>query len=338
MADSTLAAIQKKVRRLTRSPSEAQLTTTELNEYINVALLFDFPQHNRLFSLRKTLTFYTQPGVDVYRTNTTDVNDPLYDFQNRYITVHPGAYISGLAAFYTQERDVFFGNYPMVTSVVDTALRGNGTTGPFSGTLTSAFALQNSVIFTALNAAGTAMILIDYPQDNVIGYLGIPNQTDILVNPYGTISYETGAYSFDFPQNTDNSSTNIIYSEAQYYKRGLPTSMLYFDNSFTLRPVPDKAYPVQIQVDATPTELLSSSQSPQIHQWFQFIAYLAAKKIFEDRMDMDSVQMIMPEFMKQMNLVLRTSIDTQANERTVTIYTQGKNYGWGWNNWGNWPF
>lgn len=114
--------------------------------------------------------------------------------------------------------------------------------------------------------------------------------------------------------------------------------MLYYDNQFTLRPVPDKTYAIQVEADIRPTELLMTGQIPQLEQWWQFIAYGASKKIFEDRMDMDSVQMIMPEYRNQMNFVNRTSLTQQANERTTTIYTQGKNYGWGWNYSSNFPF
>jgi uncharacterized HAD superfamily protein len=79
---------------------------------------------------------------------------------------------------------------------------------------------------------------------------------------------------------------------------------------------------------------------PQLEQWWQYIAYGTAKKIFEDRMDLDSVQQIMPEFKQQERLVLRTTLTQQANERTVTIYTQGKSYGIGsgFFGGGGWPY
>ena len=73
-------------------------------------------------------------------------------------------------------------------------------------------------------------------------------------------------------------------------------------------------------------------------QWWQYIAYGASKKIFEDRMDNDSVDLIMPEFKTQERLVLRTTLTQQANERTVTIYTQGKNYNIGGWFGGGWPY
>src|SRR5271154_2854070 len=104
MANSTLQAIYTKVRRLTRSPSLSQISNDQLNEYVNTFILYDFPEHLRLFSLRKILTFYTQPGVDVYETNTTVTTDPLYNFKNIYVAVHQPVFIAGIQSFYTQWR------------------------------------------------------------------------------------------------------------------------------------------------------------------------------------------------------------------------------------------
>lgn len=332
MANSSLDAIRLKVRRLTRSPSEAQLTTPQLDEYINTFILYDFPEHLRLFSLRTVLTFYTQPFVDVYETNTTNVNDPLYNFQNKYVAVHPPLFLAGIQGFYTQWRDVFYGYYPQTNTIAGTGLFGDGTTGPFTGTLFAKPVLQNNVIITCLDVGGAGMILVDRPLSNIVGDLIEPNGTFI----FGAINYVTGAFTCSFPSATQLRAP--IISETIAYQPGKPLCALYYDNKFTIRPVPDKVYPVQIEADIRPTELLAFNQSPELEQWWQFISIGASRKIFEDRLDMDSVQMIMPLFREQMNLVNRTSLTQQANERTVTIYTQGKNYGFGWFGSGGWPY
>lgn len=349
MALANLEAIRIKARRLTRSPSTAQLSDADLDQYINTFILYDFPEHLRLFSLRTTLTFYTQPGQDVYQTVTSPTNDPLYNFKNKYIAIHQPVFISGIPAYFTQWRDVFYGQWPQTNQVQNTLIQGNGGTGPFTGVINSfppfpfssgpqtGAILQNSMIFTMLDTNGTAMQLVDYPVSNSLGALGLPNLPQTLPSPFGQINYFTGAFTVVFPNNTLNNVSNVLYAEFVPYIPGKPISVLYYDNQFTLRPVPDKSYPVQVEADIRPTELLQSTDVPKIEQWWQFVAYGAAKKIFEDRMDMDSVQMILPEFMKQMNLVNRTSLVQQANERTVTIYTQGKSYGWGWYS-SNFPF
>jgi hypothetical protein len=87
-----------------------------------------------------------------------------------------------------------------------------------------------------------------------------------------------------------------------------------------------------MEVYRRPTELLSNGQSPELEQWWQYIAYGAAKKIFEDRGDIQSIQIIMPEFLAQQRLVLRKTIDQQTNERTATIFSEQVTFPYGYNN------
>ena len=63
MAQTDLQAIQTKVRRIAQLPNMSQMSDATLNQYINTALLYELPDTLRLFNLRRTLTFYTQPGV-----------------------------------------------------------------------------------------------------------------------------------------------------------------------------------------------------------------------------------------------------------------------------------
>lgn len=352
MASSTLDTIRTKVRRITRSPSAAQLSNADLDQYINTAIENDIPTTLKLFSLRSLLTFYTQPYVDTYETNTTVPTDPLFNFKNKYTAVHNPVFIAGVPTYYTQERSVFYGNWPQTNFVSDTGLSGDGTTGPFVGVINTfnqspssvssrQFILQESVVFSALDATGTAMILVDTPISNQVGALGIPGVPPVFPYPNGTINYITGAFTATFPNATALTTTlipNPIISTIIPYIAGLPTTMLFYDEKFILRPVPDKAYVVNIEVNVRPTELLQTTDVPQITQWWQWIAALAARKVFEDRLDMDSVNLLTPFLMEQQSLVLSTSMEQYTNERTVTIYTNnGINQGWN-NQFGNWPY
>jgi hypothetical protein len=343
MADATLQAIRTKIRRITHSPTAAQLSDSILDEYINTALLYDFPQHLRLFPLRSTLTFYTQPGVDTYETETIVTTDPLYNFKNRYIAVHPPIYIAGVQAYYTQDRNLFYGAWPQTNTILDTLQRGDGTTGTFTGSVTNPnppypFVLQNSVNFNCVDTSGESMVLVDYPVSNTTGALGLPEQPQTLPSPYGQIDYTTGAFTLNFPNVTQAGA--VIYFEGILYQPGKPVGMLYFDSKFTLRPVPDKTYAVQIEVDKQPTELIQTTDVPEIEQWWQFVSYLASKKIFDDRLDTESIQQLMPELKNQERLVQRATIEQQATQRAPTIYSTGKTYGM----WGNyfggsgWPY
>ncbi len=389
MADSSLLAIQQKVRRLTRSLSEAQLTTPQLNQYINTYVLYDFPETLRLFNLRSTFSFYTSPFVDVY--STTSVSSPLYDFTNKYITTDSPVYIAGYQALYSESRNQFFGIYPLVNSIASIGVYGDGATNQFAGVINSQQAnttaigsnqvislLQNNVMFSSIDANGNGLVLQDTPI--LDGITGLPTIYGSLYNPYvftnepkipttnpqGTpynpvldphgfptiritppyinaggfpttnyINYVTGAYYITFPLPPAAGAT--INSQTVPTNPSLPQALLFYDGAFTVRPVPDQPYRVDMEVYTQPTELLSNGQTPDLSEWWQLIAFNAAKKIFEDRMDYDSISMILPSLKEQERLVLRRTIVQQTSQRGSTIYSDQSSlngYGPGWGNGG----
>lgn len=63
---ATLNDIRLKVRRVTKSPSQNQLTDPQIDQYINTFYLYDFPEHLRLFDLRDHLKFVCSPNIDQY--------------------------------------------------------------------------------------------------------------------------------------------------------------------------------------------------------------------------------------------------------------------------------
>lgn len=349
---STLSQIQTKVRRLTRSVSENQLSTTDLNNYINTFVLYDFPEHLRLLNLKTVLTFYTEPFVDTYGTNTTDPTNPLYNFDNQYITVNPPVYIGGYQALWVQSESQFYGIYPKIATISSIGTTGDGATTSFSGNINTnltgngsggpvALILAGSVLFESMTATGLGISLVDYPIldgdgnqiSNIIGALGPVGQpVNTLPSPYGQINYLTGEFSLNFPVAPANGVA--INSQCYITQPSIPQTVLFYDGQFVLRPVPDQVYKVQVEAFIRPTELLISTQQPQLSEWWQYIAYGCAKKIFEDRMDLESVQQILPEFKNQERLILRRTIVQLTNQRSTTIYTEqtgtAGQYGAGW--------
>lgn len=319
MAISTLNAIIKKVRRLTRSPSEQQISSYDITEYVNTFIQYDFPQELRLFSFRKTLTFYTEPNIDVYESNSI-TDDPLENFNNKYTGVYTPAYIAGYKAFFSQSEEEFYNLYPLINFY---QLIGTGTgVNTVNGTLTDVPVLRNSVVFgTTEVISGDTMKVYDDGDGNLIGDVAGP----------GTIDYITGVFTIEFTGSVEVGAN--IDSFYVPYAASRPDSILYFDNKFKVRPVPDKVYPIQIEVDLRPTEL-EAGDEPELEQWWQYIAYGAAKKVFEDRSDMESIQELMPEFEHQRLLVLRRTYAIQSKERAATIYSEGAWIGYG----GRWPY
>lgn len=315
MADSTLAAIRKKVRRLTRTPSEQQLSTADIDEYVNTFILYDLPQHLRLFKLRSTLTFYTTPNIDEYGTNAI-VGDPLENFENKYTAVYNPVYVAGYEAKLVQSVGEMTSYYPL-TNTISTETQGDGVTLNYAGTLTNIPVVPNKVVFNGIDAANNGLQLYDDGAGNLSG------------DGTGTINYVTGAYALAWTTapaaDTDINSLTIPYTAAR------PDTILYFDNKFIVRPIPDQVYPIQVEVDVRPTELLLAGSSPDLEQWWQWIALATAKKVFEDRSDTESINDIMPELKNQELLVLRRTLVQQSKERSATIYSDGA-----WIGYGNW--
>lgn len=139
--------------------------------------------------------------------------------------------------------------------------------------------------------------------------------------PQGTINYVTGAYLITFPN--PPAAGIAVNAQTVPYQPTMPQAILFYKDTFHIRPIPDQPYEVKIEAYIRPTELLALGQIPELAEWWQYIAYGAAKKIFEDRMDNESVQQIMSEFKEQELLIQRRTIMQQSNERTATIFEPG---------------
>ncbi len=346
LPDSNLSTLQQiviKVRRLTQSLSPNILSDQSIYDYVNTFVLYDFPEHLRLFNLRTTVTWYCEPYISEYDTNQIgNPNDPLYNFLNIYTTVHPPVYIAGYQSLFSQSPEQFYAIYPQL-SQISLIGYGNGIKTNFVGILPSSYppnipippnyntvqpVEQGNIVFSSIDVNYNGLTLIDAPLPGIAENGGI---TTPLGGNNGTINYITGAYNINF--NTPPAANAKINVQVVPYQPARPAAILFYDGIFTLRPIPDQPYQINLEVYQRPSAMLSLNSSPLLAEWWQYIAYGAAKKVFEDRMDMDSVQLIMPEFNKQQRLILRRTIVQNTNNRTSTIYTEQNTSGG--NGWGN---
>lgn len=302
---ANLAKIQTKVRRLTKAVSEAQLSTPELNEYINDFMLYEMPEQLRTFNLRKNFTFYTQPNVDTY---TTDSTTELVDFKQNYLNVHQPFYLGGNEIAFTQSQTLFYGSYPQQQYLLNIG-SGNGIVTNFSGTLSSFPVLRNKVLFTCVAVDNSGLRLYDDGNGNLQGDIGAAS----------TINYLTGAYNITFNQAPLAAST--VYAQIIHYQASKPDTILFFEDTFTLRPVPDGVYAVTFEVEARPTALANPLDELEIFEWWNYIAHGAALSIFEDRGDTDSMQELMPRFVELRNQIERRTIQQYSDQRTETIFS-----------------
>jgi len=309
---TTLEDIRTKTRRLTASPSELQLATEDLDEYINTFYLNDLPQHLKIYDLKESATFYTEPNVDVYDLT---VNPSFTATTPRaYYSVQPPVYISGYETYFTQSRTEFFRLYPFVNA--DETTPGTGIAGAYAYTITNTPVLTNNVTISAVDVGGNALIAID---DGAGGFTG-----DVTG---GAIDYITGAITALTFTGAIPATENINVQTVPYVA-SRPSASLFFDNTFTLRPVPDKTYRVEIDVFIYPTALLNDADNPEVQFLWQLLAIGAAKKIFEDRGDLEGVDGLAQQFDEQMRLCMRRTLEQMRTERAATIYSsQAEGFG-----------
>lgn len=134
----------------------------------------------------------------------------------------------------------------------------------------------------------------------------------------GTINYLTGEISINWG-GIPNTGQDI---DAQYvsYAASRPRDCLFFDNKMTFRPVPDKAYKVECQVERVPTELLNDPEVPELRQWWQLLALGASLKFFRDNADFEQHEKFYPFYDQQLTLVLHRTLNQLKNQKVLTPY------------------
>ena len=307
-----LTAITTKVRRLTRSPSPNEISDATIQDYVNTFLLYDFPEELRLFEFRTTLTWYCLPYIDTYTTDVNAIVPQLVNFNNNYITTHYPIYSAGNKMVFSQKPEEFYNVWPMSNNISMIG-SGNGINTLFTGNLTNfggVPVLRNEVTFSSIDANNNGLAVYDDGNGNLIGNVGAgPN----------TVNYVTGVFTFNY--STPPAAGQAVNAMTFPYQPSRPTSILYYDDQFTLRPIPDQPYPINMEVYIRPVALLVGGQIPQLEQHWQYIAYGAAIKIYQDRTDTEGVATLLPEFKRQELLVQRRSWVQYSNEQVGTIYT-----------------
>lgn len=331
---NTLADIIAKIRKITARPSQSQITDAEITNYINTFYIYDMPEHLKMESLLFNYQFVTK------------ANQAVYDFPtDLYLTTMPPVFIAGYQSYMTQSRANFFRINPALQFLQQSIMTGNGTVGPYTGTLTAtpvvsgfkpnppgAFSatpvqarfLNWNVVISGEDASGNSQTLVDDGQGNLVD----PN--DAAVPPSsptvrGTIDYITGAVTINatgFPSSI--ASGNAINIQTIPYVASRPQSACFFQDQIYLYPIPDQAYTVSFEAYKYPSEFLATSttSTPQVNEWWQLLAYGAADKILTDNADFETASKFRPLLEEQMRLCLRRTIVQQTSERTASIYTE----------------
>lgn len=124
------------IRRIIKSPTDADITDNLLIDYVNRFWISDVDARMQLFDLKTTYRFQTTPGVDQY-------NMPLYSVQtepgNQTIGMYPvyqgftgPCLVNGIGVAFSTEKSSFYNVYPNVIQQYNIIAVGDGTAGPYT--------------------------------------------------------------------------------------------------------------------------------------------------------------------------------------------------------------
>ncbi len=248
-------------------------SNSDIDEYINTYYLYDLPENLRLMDLKDYYNLTTTPNVDTYDFA------PDQDF----ITVGPPSYAGGFQMIYYQSSEEFYRVWPSINFLQQFS-SGDNSPGPYTGVLSNVPFLKST---TTANGSKTLNILISTLDANGNSMTAHDDGNGSLIDEateatIGTINYTTGAIEVIFSQNVQAESA--INAQTVPYVAARPTDVLFFNNQFVVRPVPDIAYQIQIVAYRSPAAFISSNpnQQPELKQWWQLLAYGADLKIFAD--------------------------------------------------------
>jgi hypothetical protein len=136
----------------------------------------------------------------------------------------------------------------------------------------------------------------------------------------GTVNYVTGEFEFSLPPGVALADGTVLTIWVSQYQPGRSYNLMFWNNEFTVRPVPEVIQKVEVEVFLTPVQFMTSTDSPILNQWSQYIAYGAAMEILRERQDMDGVANLMEGFKRQEDLVLERQGTEELFVPNYTIF------------------
>jgi hypothetical protein len=154
-----------------------------------------------------------------------------------------------------------------------------------------------------------------------------------LINPtnIGTVNYVTG--DFLFTLQTPLALGTLLTIWISQYQTGRPYSLLFWNNEFTIRPIPKLIHKIEVETFLTPVQFMESTDNPILNQWSQYIAFGSAAEILRDRQDMEGLANVMEGFKRQEALVLERQGIEEINTPNYQLFNSTQGYsvygGWG---------
>jgi hypothetical protein len=331
-----LLMMENTVRRMTARYTEAQMTTAQIDNYINLAYTLHFPESFKNTKLTKPYVFLTTPNVDTYPfvyqsgLQTTPAGVPVPG----NIQVTPPVYCQGYLLRYFQDKTTFYNLWPKLSVNQQVGVGGLDDGIAYTGTIPSCpFYRAETDIFGNVTEAGVIISAIDpntqssqnpfvfTATDRPIAGSNTGDLVDINGNDVGDVDYITGGFNFT-PNGTDTiPAGNVIYASVVPYQSSRPVDVLFYNQQIIMRPCPQQVYQVEFQISQQPTELIGANAMPELNEWYLFICAWAAKLIYTDFPDDQGMSYLMPIWQEQMQMAQRRTLRQLSSQRAATIFS-----------------
>lgn len=365
----TLANAVTKTRQLTGSSNSFQVTDSYIIQQMHSFYSYDLPAKFRSLKLKDIYTFTTNIGQDVYPFNSElyiTVDQPCYCSKRelRFFTDPWNFY--GANFNWQQFNNFAYGDgtpgpYSGFTTASPLIASVNNDPGPLVDDGFGNYRGQNlyfpqsrvqNILITAniigTNGIGETQNVTDDGQGNLIQIFQTSNNTnkEFGWNYYrqyasatptipgnATINYQTGeisglVFAQDIPEGTE---IQIQYNPKQF---SIPLAIMFNQNQFTLTPVPDAGYTIELTCYRQPIQALLAADmtgNPELSEWWEILSVGASKKIFENRFDSDGVIFI-DKMLKERYDIIETRTYAQIGQQRIrTIYTDQLQYNYGSN-------
>ena len=286
----TLQDIRTKVRNVTGRLSPEELTTAQLDQYINNYYVYTFPAEVKLDAKLVNYEFLTTAYTREY------------DAPVGYTNFVPPAWMDNLQLDWYQNEGYFTENNPYQYQL-STIANGDGVTVLFNTSLGSQYILPGTAFVSAGNINAEDTNTDFYASSSFVG-------TGIVS---ASLNYTTGAFSVTFTT-APASGVDINVSWIPFIP-GRPTAVLWFANKFSFYPVPNTAYRFKVSAYLIVTPLVAPTDTPDFQEWGPCIAYGASRDIHSDLGEMDAYAQVTALYKEQLAYVLKRTHQNLLNTR-----------------------
>lgn len=338
----SLDQMRNTVRQQTARYDEAQMPTSQIDYFINLAYTLRLPLQFKNEKLTKPYVFYTTPNVDTYDFPYEE--NPISGNPRQTATVSPGyvqvtppVFCQGYQLGYYQDTRTFYNRWPQlsVNQIINSGGKGVGVA--YTGTIPSFpfYRAQLDIFGNVTNPGVVISANVTNPQSADSAYtfrltdipiVGSPNNEGDLVDvtgaAIGTVNYLTGAYSFTLPSPLVIPADATIYAAVTPYQASRPIDVLFYNQQFVFRPCPRQVYKVEFKISQQPTQLIAAGDAPEMNEWYLFICAMASELIYIQYPDPEGMAYLKPTLDEQRCEAQRRTLKQLNTQRAQTLFTQ----------------